>query len=74
MAKVKGQVVIDIENCKGCELCVSTCPQETLNLSKTINKKGYRYAMVVNEDCTGCANCAIMCPDAAISVFKKKLD
>jgi len=74
MAKFKGQVVIDIENCKGCELCVSTCPQDSLSLSKTINKKGYRYAVVVNDDCNGCANCATMCPDYAITVYKKKLD
>lgn len=74
MAKLKGQVVIDIENCKGCELCIATCTQESLGLSKTINKKGYRYAIIVNEDCNGCANCSTMCPDAAITVYKKKLD
>ena len=74
MAKFKGQVVIDVENCKGCELCNVTCPQETLKLSNTINKKGYRYAVVVNEDCNGCANCATICPDFAITVYKKKLD
>ncbi|MBR4037699.1 MAG: 4Fe-4S binding protein, partial [Tidjanibacter sp.] len=26
MAKIKGTVVIDTERCKGCEVCVASCP------------------------------------------------
>ncbi len=28
MAKVKGDIIIDIEKCKGCELCSEACPEE----------------------------------------------
>jgi len=70
MAKVQGEIVVDVEICKGCELCIVACPEETLGLSETINKKGYRYAVQLKDNCTGCANCAIVCPDAAITVYR----
>lgn len=70
MAKVTGTVVIDIERCKGCEVCVANCPEQVLELSKSINKVGYRYSTMANANCTGCASCAIMCPDAVITVYR----
>lgn len=73
MAKVVGEVVIDIEKCKGCELCVKACPESTLALSKSINHKGYNYAETVNPNCTGCASCALVCPDAVITVYRKSI-
>ncbi len=71
MAKVLGEIVIDIEKCKGCELCIAACPEETLDLATKINQKGYHYAVNVNDSCTGCANCAIVCPEAIITVYRK---
>ncbi len=71
MAKVLGDVIIDVDKCKGCELCIESCPEDTLALAEKINKKGYQYAVVVNDSCTGCANCAIMCPEGIITVYRK---
>jgi 2-oxoglutarate ferredoxin oxidoreductase subunit delta len=68
--KVKGIVEIDIQKCKGCELCIATCKEDTLKLSKDINNLGYRYAVVVNDDCNGCVNCALICPDGVIKVYR----
>lgn len=67
---VKGTVKIDIETCKGCELCVEACPQESLAMSKEINTKGYHYAVLIKDNCTGCINCALVCPDAVITVYR----
>lgn len=67
----KGKVVFDIETCKGCELCIEACPQESIALSKTLNAQGYRYAVLVQDNCTGCTNCALVCPDAVITVYRE---
>ncbi|MDH7515954.1 MAG: ferredoxin family protein [Bacteroidota bacterium] len=72
MAAIRGTVEIDIENCKGCELCVVACPQKCLKLSTGINKQGYHYAVLFEDTCTGCVNCALVCPDAVITVYREE--
>ncbi len=71
MAKVKGDILIDIEKCKGCELCVAACPQESLELSRKLNSKGYHYIVKIEDNCTGCINCALVCPEGIIKVYRK---
>jgi 2-oxoglutarate ferredoxin oxidoreductase subunit delta len=74
MAKVRGAIVIDIERCKGCEICVESCPANVIKMEKRVNSKGYHYAyMEIPELCTGCENCAIVCPDAVITVYRVKV-
>lgn len=68
--KVKGKVEINVQRCKGCELCTAACKEGALSLSDTINIKGYRYAVANNDLCTGCVNCALVCPDAVITVYR----
>ncbi len=68
----KGQIVIDIERCKGCGVCLEACPMHCIELSKNVNGKGYNYTQTVNDNCIGCASCAIVCPDGVISVYKVK--
>lgn len=72
MSNVRGTVEIDIETCKGCELCIESCPQESLTMSKEINAIGYHYAVLIQDNCTGCVNCALVCPDAVITVYRAK--
>ena len=74
MAKVKGEIVINVERCKGCQLCVPVCKEQTIAMSDKLNSKGYHYAMTVNDDCNGCINCALVCPDGVISVYRVKLN
>ena len=71
MAKVKGDIIIDIEKCKGCELCAAACPQESLELSRKLNSKGYHYIVKIEDNCTGCVNCALVCPDGIIKVYRR---
>ena len=75
MAKVKGAIVVDIEKCKGCSVCIPACPQEVILLTKEVNGKGYQYAYMAKPDaCTGCVNCAIVCPDGVITVYRTKVE
>ena len=73
MAKVKGEIVINVERCKGCVLCVEVCKEQVIAMSKEVNGKGYHYAESVNDECTGCTNCAVVCPDGVITVYRVKL-
>ena len=72
MAKVKGAVTVNIDRCKGCDLCVVACPTNTLSLQPNeVNDRGYHFAFVKNPDaCIGCASCAMVCPDACFEVFR----
>ncbi len=67
---VKGRVEIDIQKCKGCELCMHACKENVLQLGGTLNIKGYQYMVANNDLCTGCVNCALVCPDAVITVYR----
>lgn len=74
MAKIKGAIVVDIERCKGCAVCVSVCPVNVIALSPKVNGKGYNYAEMVDgeKNCIGCATCGMICPDSCITVYKEK--
>jgi 2-oxoglutarate ferredoxin oxidoreductase subunit delta len=71
MAKVKGDIIINVEKCKGCEICVEACPEDVIAMSKEVNNKGYLYAVKIEDTCTGCTNCALVCPDAVITVYRQ---
>lgn len=64
------KITIAKEICKGCGLCVASCPKKILEISPTVsNNKGYFVATCTDMSaCIGCASCAVMCPDCAIEV------
>ena len=73
--KKKGSITIDREQCKGCYLCISVCPNDVICTSDTLNHQGYCPAeFKENENegkvCAACAMCATMCPDVAIEVYR----
>ncbi len=68
----KGRIVVDDRYCKGCEICVSECPQDVLELAlDQMTPKGYHPAHLKALGCTGCGICAIVCPEAAITVYRE---
>jgi len=64
------KVNINENLCKGCEMCVISCPKKIIALNKAkINAKGYHPAHITEpEKCIGCGSCAIMCPDVVIAL------
>ncbi len=75
MAKMRGAIVVDVERCKGCEVCMVNCPTDTIAMATDVNGKGYHYAyMHVPENCTGCTNCSVVCPDGVITVYRVKVE
>ena len=69
---VKGWIEVNDLYCKGCELCITACPQDVIQLDGSrLTPKGHHPAMLIADDCTGCGICAIICPDAAITVLRE---
>jgi 2-oxoglutarate ferredoxin oxidoreductase subunit delta len=65
----RGTLVIDVEKCKGCELCIAACPPKVLVMSTELNETGYRYPQLT-PGCTGCTACQLVCPDFVFSVYQ----
>ena len=67
--KSRGTVTIDVEHCKGCDLCIPACPPGVLAMSTAVNHMGYRYPELY-AGCTGCGACLYVCPDFVFEVFR----
>ena len=76
MSKLVGAVVVDLNRCKGCRLCIEACPTGALQLAvRKVNIKGYPYVIQKEgELCTGCTSCAIVCPDGCLTVYRRKTE
>jgi 2-oxoglutarate ferredoxin oxidoreductase subunit delta len=67
----RGTVVIEIDRCKGCDLCIDACRPGVLEMTTTErNPRGFLYPQLVAEGCTACRACAQICPDYVFQVWK----
>ncbi len=65
------KMTVDPFYCKGCGLCIATCPKKIIAFTKDINHMGYNYAECVDQaQCIACKMCYQVCPDAAITIEK----
>jgi NAD-dependent dihydropyrimidine dehydrogenase PreA subunit len=68
----RGLLRVDVEECKGCGLCVEACPAKVISLSERLNHYGYRTATYAGAGCTGCGSCFMVCPEpGAITVLRR---
>lgn len=70
--KAIGTVDLDIEICKGCELCIKVCPVNVLEMSREFNTIGFRYPILL-DGCTGCEMCALICPDFCFTAIYRNI-
>ena len=54
-------VVVNHEQCKGCQICVKACPFQAIDFDEASRKA------TINEKCTACSVCISKCPFKAIS-------
>lgn len=52
-------IVVDKEECTGCETCVEICPVEAISMNDEV-------AVIDQEECTECGSCIEECPVEAI--------
>jgi len=66
MAKRVGIVQVTDDCCKGCGLCVASCPTSSLALGNGWNRLGYHPVEFLDDTgCTGCGVCFYACPEPA---------
>src|SRR5262245_53751156 len=61
-AQERGSVQINLEECKGCGLCVESCPPKCLELLQELSAFGVHPAHYSGHGCTGCGICFYCCP------------
>lgn len=62
-------ITVDKVFCKGCSLCIESCPRDVLAISSERGSAGFLVPEAVKaEACTKCLMCELVCPDFAISV------
>lgn len=67
------RVVIESSQCKGCGLCVETCPRDCIYIGSELNSIGYLYARFESETCNACALCFYVCPEpGAVTVIRDR--
>ena len=70
-SQARGDVTIDVEECKGCGLCVESCPPKCLALAPELTRYGVHPAIYSGRGCTGCGACFYCCPEpGAITVYR----
>lgn len=64
-------ITIEKEKCKGCNYCISVCPEKAISLSGKLNKHGYEYVLIDEELCIRCGMCYTICPDNVFEFDEK---
>ena len=61
--------VVDTDVCSGCEICMSICPFDAIQIKmKKVNGKEKKHAEILEAVCQGCGACCTACPTKAIKM------
>jgi 2-oxoglutarate ferredoxin oxidoreductase subunit delta len=62
-----GPVVVDLELCKACGICIELCPEHVFDRDRL------GYPVIARPgDCTHCLLCELHCPDFAVAVQRRE--
>ncbi len=62
---------VDEELCKGCQLCIGSCPKHVIAVSEKLNSASYHPVYYTGSDCTGCGLCFYACPEPGAIYVEK---
>lgn len=68
------RVLFNKSRCKGCKLCVISCPKKIIDISDELNEAGHYISYIPKENeekCIGCGCCFKMCPDSVITIMEE---
>jgi heterodisulfide reductase subunit A len=61
--------VVDADVCSACEICVSICPFDAIQIkNEEVNGKEKKHAEILEAVCQGCGACCTACPTKAIKM------
>lgn len=68
-------IEIQPQLCKGCELCVTFCPEHILEMGTELNTKSYFFPHVIPDkeaNCVQCRACERVCPEMSIFLHEQE--
>lgn len=72
VTQARGKITINSEECKGCGLCLESCPPKCIEFAPQLSHRGVHPARYTGKDCTGCGICFYCCPEpGAITVYRR---
>ncbi len=60
--QARGKVTVDVEECKGCGLCVESCPPKCLELAPELNTYGAHPGALHRTELHGLWNLLLLLP------------
>ncbi len=63
MKNKKFNLIINKDECKGCQRCVEACPKDLIEVGSSLNIMGYIPVQYKGKGCIGCGNCFYACPE-----------
>ena len=65
----RGHVIINSEECKGCELCIASCPPKVLYLTDRFNTHGYHPSAYREKAVPAVESASIIVPNWVLLQF-----
>ena len=66
----RGTVTIEVDRCKGCELCIPACPPHVLTMSEATQPHRIPLPRAASPAAPAARACLLVCPDFVFEVFR----